>query len=257
MNKLNLKKVVRDISKMISKNSPQILTGVGIAGMLTTTVLAVKATPRALELIEEAKVENEVYDLTPVEVVKAAWKPYIPAVVTGIASTACLIGANSVHTRRTAAIATAYKVSETALAEYKEKVIETIGEKKERVIEDKIAKDKVEKNPVSKSEVIITGAGRTLCMDALSGKYFESDIETIRKVVNELNRKMNYEMYISLTDFYNELGIPKTKISDELGWNIDKGLIEVTFSPQLAEDGKPCLVVDYLVAPRYDFSKLM
>ena len=275
MKKPNLKAVTKNITKVIEKNSPQILTGAGISLAFTTTVLAVKATPKAIRLIDDEKYNknreaieeardngfeitpDELDGLKPMEVVKVTWKCYIPAVITGAMSVACLIGANSVHTRRTAALATAYKISETALSEYKEKVVETIGEKKEKVIRDKIAKDKVEEKPVSKTEVIISDKGETLCFDSISGRYFKSDIDTIKKAENYLNKQMLSEMYISLTEFYNEIGLPATKVSDQLGWNIDGGLIEVTFSSQIADDGRPCLVLDYLVAPRYDYSTLM
>lgn len=270
MKKPNVNKIVQDARKALDKNSPQILTGIGIAGMVTTTVLAVKATPKALELIRDAEIEkmdkqveegkdpDEICEkLTAFETIKVAWKPYIPVVLTGGLSAACLIGANSIHTRRTAALATAYKISETALTEYREKVVETIGEKKEKAVRDKVAKEKVEKNPVSTTEVFITEKGNTLCYDAISGRYFKSDIEQIKRAVNYLNKRMLSEMYISLSEFYNEIGLAHTNISDELGWNINDGLIEVDFSSQIAEDGTPCIVIDYYIAPRYDFSKLM
>ena len=264
MKKPNVNKIVQDVRKVLDKNSPQILTGIGIAGMVTTTVLAVKATPKAMLLIDEAETKkNQESDLgedaklTPFETIKVAWKPYIPVVLTGGLSAACLIGANSIHTRRTAALATAYKISETALTEYREKVVETIGEKKEKAVRDKVAKEKVEKNPVSTTEVFITEKGNTLCYDAISGRYFKSDIEQIKRAVNYLNKRMLSEMYISLSEFYNEIGLAHTNISDELGWNINDGLIEVDFSSQIAEDGTPCIVIDYYIAPRYDFSKLM
>lgn len=256
MNKEKLANVVKNTKAAMSKHSPEILTGIGIAGMLTTTVLAVKATPKATMLLADAEYEKG-DKLTAPEKIKTCWKCYVPAVVTATVSTGCLIGASSVNARRNAALATAYQLSSTALAEYKEKVIETIGEKKEQAVRDKIAKDKVEKNPVGKNEVIITEKGNTLCMDAISGRYFRSDIDKIKKVVNELNRRMvTGEEYISLTDFYWELGIQPTALSDELGWNVGEGLIEVDFSSQIAEDGTPCIVVDYLIEPRYDFSKL-
>ena len=117
MNKPNLSNLV-DASKLfITRRSPEILTGIGIAGMVTTTVLAVKATPKALVLIGQAENEME-RDLKPIEAVKVAWKPYIPAIVTGTMSTMCLIGASSVNRRRNAALATAYKLSETEYGNY-------------------------------------------------------------------------------------------------------------------------------------------
>lgn len=255
MNKSNVMRFAKDLWKGVNKHSPQILTGIGVAGMITTTVLAVKATPKAMRLIERKK-QEKFAPLTPMETVKAGWKPYAPAVVTGVASTVCLIGSCSVSTRRTAALATAYKLSETALSEFKEKAIETVGEKKVKEIKDKIAEDKLSKNPVSSSEVIVTEKGNTLCYDTISGRYFFSDIDHIKKAVNRVNRQLTYDMYISLTEFYGEIGLTQTKISDEIGWNLDDGLLEVDFSSKLSDDGRPCLVMDYNIAPRYDFSRL-
>lgn len=249
-------KFVNGVKTTLDKNSPAILTGIGIAGMITTTVLAVKATPKALVLIDEAENEKNA-DLTPIEKVKVAWKPYIPAIITGTVSTACFIGANSVHARRNAALATAYKISESALIDYRSKVIETIGEKKEQTIKEKVDKDHIDKNPVSTSEVIITSGGNTLCYDVLSGRYFKSDIEKLKRVENELNKRMLSEMYISLNEFYNEIGLQCTSLGNELGWNLDDGLINLRFSSQIADDGNPCIVVDYLIAPRYGFERLM
>lgn len=257
MKKPDVANILKDVKLVASKHSPQILTGIGIAGMITATILAVKATPKAMQLIQEEQYDLDVEELTVMETVKAAWKPYIPAIVTGTVSIACLIGANSVSTRRTAALATAYKLSETAFSEYKDKVVETIGENKEQAVKDKVAKSNIEKAPVTKREVIITPSGNTLCFDVISGRYFKSDIETIKKAVNELNRRMLLDMYISLSEFYDEIGLEHIALSDELGWNIDDGLMEIDFSSQLADDGTPCVVIDYHLAPKYDFNKLM
>lgn len=255
MNKPNLSKIAKGIRMSISKHSPEILTGIGIAGMVTTTVMAVRATPKALILIEDKKAENDVDKLTPVETIKATWTCYIPAAITGCLSIFCLIGASSVNARRNAALATAYTLSESALKEYQGKVIETIGEKKEQFVRDAIAKDRIDKNPVSSREVIITEKGNTLCYDAISGRYFKSDIDKLKKAENELNRRMRDEMYISLNEFYYEIGLNPTKIGDDLGWNIDHGYIELNFSSQLTDDGNPCLVIDYQVAPRYEYNR--
>lgn len=159
MHKPNLSKVYNDLKKATIKHSPEILTGIGIAGMVSTTVLAVKATPKALLLIENEKKEQNrilreealaqhkeaipiIERLKPIDAIKVAWKPYIPAAITGTLSVACLIGASSVNIRRNAALATAYSLSETALRDYREKVVETIGEKKEQVIREHVAQKK-------------------------------------------------------------------------------------------------------------------
>lgn len=256
MKKVAAKKAAESFWLGVKKHSPTILTGIGIAGMITTTILAVQSTPKALRLLEEKKADiSETEKLPPIEVVKAAWKVYVPAVLTGILSTVCLIGANSVNQRRGAALAAAYSLSESALKEYREKVVETIGKKKEQAIRDDIAKDRVTANPVR--EVVVTDRGSTLCYDSISGRYFKSDIETLRRTVNDLNRRMRDEMFISLNDFYCAVDNPDlgpTKLGDRLGWTIDKGYIDLGFSSQLTADGTPCLVLDYTVAPEYEYN---
>lgn len=254
MSKINIPTVIHSMKTATVKHSPEILTGIGIAGIITTTVMAVKATPKALSLIKE----NDVDLAEPVEAVKVAWRCYIPTAITGCVSIACLIGASSVNVRRNAALATAYTLSETTLRDYQKKVIETIGEKKEQTIHDAIAKEKVEQSPVQSREVIITGRGEALCYDSVSGRYFKSDMETIKKAENELDARLRNEMYISLNEFYYEIGLePLRVIGDDLGWNIDSGYLDLNFSSQIASDGTPCLVLDYGVAPRYDYRNLM
>lgn len=275
MNKQPLANLVKSAQTWTKQHSPEILTGVGIAGMITTTVLAVKATPKALELIEEEKqrqnrelvndavangndVCGQIDKLRPMEVIKVAWKPYIPAAVTCAVSTACLIGASRVSARRNAALATAYQLSRTALSEYKDKVVETIGEKKEKSIRDAIDKDHLEENPVSKNEVIITEKGSTLCYDTISARYFKSDIDKIKRAENELNRRMLHDMfgYVSVNDLYDELGLDHIIIGDDLGWNVNE-LLDISFGSQIADDGQPCVVINYVVAPRRNYTTIM
>ena len=257
MSKFNLTAAAKSIKGVLERHAPEILTGIGVAGMVTSTVLAVKATPKACLLINDRKDELEVEKLPVTELVKTTWKCYIPAVVTCGASVACLVGASSVNFKRNAALATAYKLSEAALSEYKDAVIETIGEKKEQSVRDKVAEERLKKNPVSKSEVIVTGNGTTLCYDPVGNSYFKSSIQQIESAKNKLNARMLSENYVSLNDFYDELGIGPTKLGDDLGWDIYKdGLIDIAFSSRLAEDGTPCLVMDYSVAPRYEYYKV-
>lgn len=253
MDKNSVSKIIRSVRRSMKKHSPEILTGIGIAGMATTTVMAVRVTPKALMLIENKKDEYETDTLSTIEMVKTAWTCYIPSAIVGGVSIFCLIGASSTNLRRNAALATAYTLSESALKEYQEKVVETIGDKKERDIRDSIAKDEVEQNPVVQKEIIITEKGDTLCFDTLSGRYFKSNRDQINKAVNELNRRMRDDMFISLNEFYYEIGMDGTKLGDVLGWNIDRGYIDIDYSSQLANGETPCLVLDYQIVPEYDY----
>lgn len=273
MSKSKLGKLVQSIRTAVSDHAPEILTGIGVAGAAVTTILAVGATPKALALIEEEKrrqnynllkeaEENGDEDcpivdrLAPLEVVKTTWKCYIPAAITFVASASCLIGASATNHKRNAALAAAYKLSETALTEYREKVVETFGEKKEQVVRDKVAKEQLEQHPVTNREIIVTGRGETMCFDPITSRRFFCDIETIRRAVNELNKRMFDEMYISLNEFYMEIGLSTADIGEDMGWNISKGLIDLRFSAQLDETDTPCLVLDHINPPSYGFTKL-
>lgn len=261
MNKQTLSKVARDMRMSLSKRSPEILMGIGIAGMITTTVLAVKATPKAILLIEDKKDELEVETLTPIETVKTTWKCYIPAAISGTMSIACLIGSNSVNARRNAALATAYKLSETAFAEYRDGVIETIGEKKEKTVRDKVSEKQIKENPVNKTDIIVTGKGQTLFFDPLSHRYFYSSIEKIRRAENILNKEINTDPFDAgrtVNDFYTEIGIPTTATGDALGWNLNIGLLDIYLSYQGGDEGtefedEPCAVLNFVNPPRYEF----
>lgn len=272
MSKLNLSNTTKQIANTLKRKSPEILTGMGIGLGACTVGLAVKATPKALMLMEEKKreinrdifeeakandqVECEYVDkLKPIDTVRVTWKCYVPAAVTGVASVACLVGASSTNARRNAALAAAYTISESALKDYKNKVVEVVGEKKEKEVRDAVAKEKIEKDPVENKEIIITEKGETRCYDALSGRYFKSDVDMLNKAVNELNRRMIDQSYMSLNDFYYAIGLSGIKIGDDLGWRVDQGLIELDFSAQLSNDGIPCLVMDFIDAPKYDFDK--
>ena len=239
MDKSNITNIIKGIKASISRHSPEILTGIGIAGMVTTTILAVQATPKAIKLIEAEKRAKHVDALSPVDTVKTVWKCYIPAAMTGVSSIACLIGSNAINAKRNAALTTVYTLSEMARNEYKEKV----------------DAERIKRDPVSKKEVIITEKGTTLCYDHVFGRYFKSDIDIINRAMNKINREIVINMYASLNDFYAELGLSPVEMGYDLGWNIDDGTIEIEPSSQLADDGTPCLVIDYSVSPKYNYSR--
>lgn len=261
MNKHFLSELTKNTRVSLARHSPEILIGLGITGMIASTVLAVKATPKALSLINKKKTELEVDALAPVEVVKTTWKCYVPAAVTGAASIACLIGSNSVNAKRNAALATAYKLSETAFKEYRESTLETVGEKKERSIKDRMSEKQIAEHPVNKTEIIVTGKGQTLCFDPWSHRYFYSSLDKINRAINKLNHEINTSPFcndgVTLNDFYSEIGLPGTATGDGIGWTLRTGLIELYPSAQLVDEGEehegePCMVLNFSNPPQYD-----
>lgn len=253
---------LRSTGQTLNHNSPTILTGAAVVGFAATIVLAIRATPKAEKLIsrhewnlkDSSADEMNEYEKTPVDVVKVAWKPYIPAAVTGLATVACIIGANQIGMRRNAALFAAYGIADTAFREYKSEVLEQLGINKERKVVDAVAAKKIDANPVNDAQVIITGGGDQLCYDSLTGRYFKSDVESIRRAENEINRRINQDMFASHNEFYELLGLDPVAVGDELGWNIDN-FVELIFTSHLASDGRPCISLGYARLPRASYGK--
>ena len=240
----------RTMKVAFDKNSPAILTGLGITGFVVSVALTVYTTPKAIKSVEDKKKELDKEKLTIGETIGATWKYYLPTAIGIATSTACILGANSVNTRRNAALAAAYSLSETAMAEYQGKVREFVGERKESDVRADIAHDRMAVDPPNPSEVIVTGKGETWFRESITHRYFKSDIEKVRKVENDLNREMRNENTISVNDMLYALGLPSDhKVLGDLGWDIDKHPIEFIFIPVMTEEVGVCIELDYRFAP--------
>jgi Family of unknown function (DUF6353) len=264
---MNFSELVMKSRVLVANNNSVILTAVGVAGTITTAFLTGRASFKASSMIDEAqerrfhkaKEERSNSDFFQMEMLsfqdkaKEVWPLYIPPVGVGAVTIASIILANRLDTRKAAAMAAAYSLSERAFSEYKEKVVEKIGENKERAVRDEIAQDRVNKDPVR--EVIIAGSGDVLCYDALTGRYFQSTVETIKKAQNTINYDIINHMYASLSQFYGEIGLPPTSYSEEIGWNANN-LLELSFSTTMSSDDRPCIVVDFVYAPIADYTRL-
>lgn len=249
---MNLHYLFKVAEKIIRDNSPAILTAFGVSGTLTTAYLAAKASFKAAEILEIEKEMVDTHDMIrdtmpPLdfkEKVKIVWKLYIPAAVTGVVTIGCIVGATKIGNRRVAAMTAAYSLSERAMNEYKGKVAETLGERKEQNIRDSIAQDRVNQNQPPSREIVLAGSGNILCCELYTGRYFNSDMETLRKAQNQINAKALKELDANLNDFYYLIGLNQTTVSGDFGWTSDK-LMELKFSTVLAEDDRPCLTFEY------------
>lgn len=253
---MTLTTIFKQAERLAADNSPLILTAVGVVGTVTTAVLTGKAAFQAAQILDRAASYDEVTE--PIQMsqkVNLTWKLYIPPAVVGATTIASIITANRIGTRRAAAMAAAYAVSDKAFSEYKEKILEKLGEPKERSMRDDLAQDQVNRQPVTDREVIITGTGNVLCFEPATGRYFHSDMETLKKAMNDLNYQVNNNYYASLSDFYNLIGLEPTTYSDELGWNSDR-LLELRFTSVLAADGRPCLTFEYQTVPIKGYARV-
>jgi hypothetical protein len=242
---------------IVVDNADVILTGMGITGTVTTAILTGRASFKAAEIIEKEKLENEEHDsvsnpLTKTDKVKLTWRLYIPAAGVGTTTVASILLANRISAKRIAALAVASSISDRALQEYKTKVLEKIGDKQDRAIFDEIAQDRVAKNPVRAGEIILAGTGEVLCYDMLTGRYFQSTVEEIKRAENKINYELIHFMSASLSMFYDEIGLPATTYSDSVGWNLNTKM-EVKFSTTMSSDGRPCIAIDFNPYPTAEY----
>ena len=256
-----LSDLAKQAQKFTIDNSPFILTAIGTAGVITTAVLTAKATFKAAELIaaeEYVRVHGmqNAEPFTNKEKAQIVWRLYLPAVGSAVLTCGAIVGANQIGTRRSAAMAAAFSVSEKAFSEYREKVQEKFGEAKAKQVVDEVQQDRVNRDfNDGEREVIILGGGDQLCYDSWSGRFFKSDMETLKKAMNDLNHRIINDNYASLTDFYNLLGLDQIAESDEIGWNVDK-LLDIHFTTTLTPDGKPAISMEYQVTPIRDYFRL-
>lgn len=236
---MNVHELILKSKRALRSNQPAILAGIGIAGVVVTGYFAARGGQEANKILAD-----ESPDLDLKEKALLTWKCYIPAATSGGLTIASIVGSTAVHGRRTAAAVSAYSVTERMFQEYREKVKEELGPHKEQVLRDDIARKRMEDNPPKAGQVLIAGGGEVLCCELHTDRYFTCDMETLKRAQNEINRRVISELYVTMTEFYDLIGLRPTKVSDELGWDSDR-LLELEYSAVFAADGRPCLAFNY------------
>lgn len=265
----DLKTVVDQGKRVLVKNSPEILTGLGIAGSITTVIFAVKVTPKALMLIDtEASSRGEEPDvddpygwglqyLKPVDILKCTWKQYLPVAAMGTVSIACLIGSNRISDSRATALAGLYSLAEKTLDDYRDNVIKRFDKSTDDDIYHEVQEKQANELELPKinDTMIIPGKGPTLCYDPLIGRYFRSDKESIRSAVNDLNKDLVDGLYEDLNALYIHMDLPTVVIGDYIGWK-NSELLDVDFTAKEAPNHELCLVIMFNTLPNSSYREV-
>jgi hypothetical protein len=243
----------QNAKRFLKRNAPTILTCIGSAGVVLTAVLTAKAVPKATELLKEAEIKKG-EELTKFETVLAATPAYVPAVVTGAASIACIFGANVLNTRKQASLMSAYALLDNSFKEYKKHAEELYGEDASAQIRREIAKDYYD------SEDRGTEDDTILFFDNQSMRYFESTMEDVVRAEYLLNRELNMFSYVCLNQFYDLLKIPTVEGGDELGWSAyDMSAmywnpwIDFNHEKVVMDDGLECYIISFRTEPIADY----
>jgi hypothetical protein len=269
---MDLSVLFKRAGQVAAENSPAILTAIGVTGTLTTAYLAAKGALKAAEALKEAEEEKraehfahvsdsegkptevEFVGLTTQEKFEATWEYMVPAAMSAAMTVAAIICSNRISDRRTAALASAYSVVKESYTEYQAKTAEKVGPKKAQEIKDDVAAEMVKRHPIRSTEVIMTGGGQVPFYDRWSGRYFYSDIESVRKGVNDFNQQLLHDMYASLNEFWSMIKVPSAACGEYLGWTSDNFLeIDITW---VTIEGERVAVVDFKTLPiaKYDRS---
>lgn len=253
--------MIHHIQKALNDNLPQILSGAAVAGVIGTAVLAVKATPKAMSEIQLEEIKradespSEIIILSPADKVSVTWRCYIPAVLCGTATIACIIGSNAIGLRRNAALLAAYTLVDTTFREYKDKVIEQVTSQKAQKIDDEVMEDRIKKNPPKPETIIVTGGGDQLCYESLTGRYFKSSAEKIRRAALDYDaRILQGDAFASLNEWFQDLELDPTDLGNLMGFNIECRL-KVVLSTHLTECDQPALAIQYEKLPIYNYDK--
>lgn len=246
---MKLNKLLKPVKRFMLENSSQILTGLEIAGYFTAGVMAVKATPKAMQALEDKKYDERKERLTVWETIKTAGPYYIPAGVVAAGATGAAIGRCIKDQRKQAFLATAVSAAEATNRELLEKAKEVVGEEKVKEIKEKIAEEKIEKTISKPDEAVIeiTGKGNDLFYEYESGRIFRSTMEEVLRAKDSVNERLYSYDELDLNEFYTELGLDPTGFGNDHYWSIeDSKFINVNISAaKILSNGLLAYVIDY------------
>lgn len=247
---------MKPIKRMLKKNASTILTVLGAAGVVATAVTAVQATPKAMRLIEEKKVEKG-GELTKWEITQVAAPAYIPSVIICAATVGCILGAHVLNKRTQARLTSAYALLNQTHRTYRKKVKDIYGEDADQKVQEELAKDKYEED---KPEV--EDPTQMLFYDIYSKQYFTSTEADVQNAEYLLNRSLNLKGYVTAKEFYDFLRIPSCDSGEELGWSTGMNLeyywqewIDFHHQYTIMEDGLECCIIYMMQEPSLGFQE--
>lgn len=253
-----------NVKLFLKRHASTVLTIAGGIGVIVTTVTAVKATPKALQVLEEAK-EEKGEELTKLEKIKIAGPKYIPTVIIGTGTIACIFGANVLNKRHQAALVSAYTLIDSSFKEYKQKLKELYGEETHNNVIDALAVEKAKDVGITASSMftVTSLTDEEACGDPVlfyeefSGRYFESTIEQVIAAEYHFNRNFVLHGYAILNELYEFLGLEETEYGAEVGWTVEDELCWVDFNHRktILDDGLVVYIIETPWGPSTDFQE--
>lgn len=261
--------IAKKLTMTLGEHSPSIFVGVAALGVVTTVALTIKATHQAEEVIQENiydHIDTKNYDFQNdaenankqfkhdwrIESLKLSWKCYIPVAISASATIAAIVSGYIVQKKRISALALLYSGAIESAEKYQEKVREIVGASKDEKIRGELAQDLVNARPIDKEQIILTHHGDTLCLDALSGRLFRSDINFIKSAINNFNNELIRSSVMTLNELYQEMDLDPIGLGDYIGWNSAE-IANARYDSALTSESEPCLVINFTNPPTYEY----
>ena len=236
---MNIKPILKTVEHWMKKNSSKVLTSTALVAQFVGFYFMHKEAPIVRDKLDALPKDAKLTDK-----LKVAVPVYLPAMGMLALSSGCMVGSCVAGERKAAILSGLYTASEAALSKYEAKVVETIGKEKAQEIQDGIAQDLINEKPSTSVNVFATGKGDQLFYDPLSGRYFTSEKLAVQEAMNNANRTIIGDMWITTNEWYDELGLEPIGLGDTVGWNVDR-LMDISFSTGETPDNRPCYVLDY------------
>lgn len=243
---------VQRVFLKIAKYSPEILTGVGIAGVVGGTILIARATVDLEAILIDFEIGKDLVDRKKGEINSAGdpiytekeiqkdlahvyvklvldlTKAYGPGVSLELASIASILAAHGIMRRRAVALLGAYKAVETAFQEYRKRIASEFGEAKELEVFRGIRTEKIKDEATGKTKTVKTMDPRdagifTRVFDEYNPNWRptpELNFAFLKSQQMYANDRLNIQGHLFLNEVFDSLGFPRQPMGQILGWTL-------------------------------------
>lgn len=240
------------IQYLLKKHAPLFMTIIASAGVISTTILAVKATPKAMKIISDK--EKEKGDkLTNYEKIKYAYKPYIYCGISGLSTILCILSIQYLNTRKQTSIISAYALLENSFNEYRDNIKKLYNNDADFLARQEIVKAKYDPNYETFGDEI-------LFFDYQGMRFFKSTMDNVVVAENRLLESLNTRGFACLNEYYDYLGIPRLDYGYQLGWGniysddpMNVQSLEFNYEKVIVGESTECWIITCNIPVSFDY----
>lgn len=253
-------KLTKTCTKFLRRHGGTILAVLASVGVVATAIETGRATTKAKHLLEVDEAMRKYNEdeqgiveepLTKKEIVQTCWKAYVPAVILGGGTIACILGSNALNKKQIASLTAAYMALGKTYQEYRRQVIEQVGSEAETEIFERAQ---------AKEETTPEGDKKLLCYEPISKRYFHATEAQLMDAFYEMNHDLVLSGEVPLNNLYSYLNLDFIPELDHYGWSVDylcadweNCWIDFSYLKQMTDDGLEVYYVSAFQDPLKDY----